>query len=352
MPFDCSTCCKVINRYHDYITSSGGCKCNFHIECVELSIEDVNVMKEENRFKKWMCTVCTTLNKERPTPSPQEVLAKQLRDEIIKQINETGILPLKEEIKELSKQNGLQANEIINLKALLQKGMSDKNQRINTSENTAFITQKPRKGKNIQSSTLQKPEVIDLQKEEIILNKNKETYAAKTKGGARNENSELENLRMKDAEAETMKSNDDEFMLVARKRMRRNFTVFGTGNDCLIKGVTPYKHYHVCGLGPDTTSDEIMAHLSQKNFTKINCEKMNAKRPTDYSSFKISVPLKNFTKINCEKMNAKRPTDYSSFKISVPLDQSTDFINPLIWPTGVKINKYYFHRFQKKEVQK
>lgn len=81
-----------------------------------------------------------------------------------------------------------------------------------------------------------------------------------------------------------------------------------------MRAVKQYSHVHVSNLDPNVTEEDILSHLEKNNFTGVKCTKMNSNRPTEYSSFKLSVYSEDFDKI-------KQPT---------------------LWPEGSRINNFLF----------
>lgn len=126
----------------------------------------------------------------------------------------------------------------------------------------------------------------------------------------------------KENEKETMERIGDDWEMQGRKRKKFNKSVvYGklTG-DTIFKGVIKYADYHV-----------------------FNCDRdMKVEALEEYLTNEIKIP-----NIICEKMEAKHPEKYSSFKISVPVNYVHAFISPEIWPEYVCINKYE-NRFLRK----
>lgn len=81
-----------------------------------------------------------------------------------------------------------------------------------------------------------------------------------------------------------------------------------------IKGVPRMGYVHVSKLDPKTTADSVSRYLDQ------------------------IVPS-----CKCEMLDSRFPEIYSSFKVSVPLDNVDKIMNPSVWPTGVRLNRF-FHR--------
>ncbi|KAK9878160.1 hypothetical protein WA026_021176 [Henosepilachna vigintioctopunctata] len=107
----------------------------------------------------------------------------------------------------------------------------------------------------------------------------------------------------------------DQWNTVSRKKQKSKSLV-GTGGGCniLIKGVKQLCHTHVCKLSPDLTAENIIHHLNKNNLDDVRCVKLSSKRPEEYSSFRVSVPVDDKNKIR----------------------------NPDIWPLGVRISPFLF----------
>ncbi|XP_044753948.1 uncharacterized protein LOC123313237 [Coccinella septempunctata] len=64
-----------------------------------------------------------------------------------------------------------------------------------------------------------------------------------------------------------------------------------------IKGAIKYGYLHVCKLDPSLKPEALVEHLNTNGFNNIICEKLESKRPEEYSSFKLTVPAQNFEEI-------------------------------------------------------
>lgn len=54
----CNSCNGKVDRYDDYISCRGECNSNFHIRCVNLSIEEYSKMRDEGDIKVWLRSAC------------------------------------------------------------------------------------------------------------------------------------------------------------------------------------------------------------------------------------------------------------------------------------------------------
>lgn len=90
-------------------------------------------------------------------------------------------------------------------------------------------------------------------------------------------------------------SDKDKWDVVTRNRninKRKNTsTVYGNVENTAIKGATQFSHFHVTGLDPGVTEEDVTKYLQEKKVDNIKCVKMLAKRPDEYASFKLSVPV-------------------------------------------------------------
>lgn len=98
-----------------------------------------------------------------------------------------------------------------------------------------------------------------------------------------------------------------------RNRRRRSNAVVGTAADKSIRGVPKLAHVHVFKLAPATRVEDLQAFLGEAGFTDAVCTTL----PSRY------------------------PDDYSSFKISLPFDQLPGIRNPGLWPSGVKLDRFF-----------
>lgn len=325
MAIECILCTKSIGRYQDYITCTGECKSNFHIACVNITVEVLTAMKESNEAKIWKCTTCrgyessnveNSVLDENITGTQVIAFLKEMEIRIIKELTMNVIVPLKSEINELKKQNVILSKEVEILQSTTQRksfvhpidGASDKNIEIS---NTVLDKQKQAAQKKDNILQSRKKEVVELTKSsDSSIDKKYSSVVKQALVNKTNDNGES-NLM------------NEEFTLVYNKhRKRRESPIMGTALNSSLKGTITFKHFHVYGIAPETSSAEVVSYLQNNKFKDIKCEKMNAKHPNDYTSFKISVP--------CE--------------------QTEEFKRPELWPSGVKINNYYFHEFQRKKM--
>lgn len=90
--------------------------------------------------------------------------------------------------------------------------------------------------------------------------------------------------------------------------------VSGSG-DAGIRAATTYGSFHVTKLHPDTSSEDLTEFL-RPDFPEVKVLKLDSLHPESYSSFKITV---------CES-NEKR------------------ILNPSLWPSGCKVNRFFHAR--------
>ncbi|KAK9694028.1 hypothetical protein QE152_g33811 [Popillia japonica] len=157
----------------------------------------------------------------------------------------------------------------------------------------------------------------DLHQQKPIENKNKNRMLL----GAikKNINSKASEDGNNDASEQT------EFTTVNRRHKRKqnqnqnqNITR-GTAKNIELKGIIRYAHLHVYGFEPDTSNDKITQYLITKNIENVKIQRIQSKRPTEYASYKISVPF--------ELLDEARKPD--------------------LWPTGVSVNRFLERIWQK-----
>ncbi|KAK9710193.1 hypothetical protein QE152_g26138 [Popillia japonica] len=103
-----------------------------------------------------------------------------------------------------------------------------------------------------------------------------------------------------------------------RNNKNKSNVIYGSTNNTTIKRITAYADYHVCKLEPEVTEPQVINYLKEKNVIGAKCERMESRRPKEYASFKVSVPLPYKEEI--------RKTE--------------------TWPTNVQVNSFLY-RLQK-----
>ncbi|CAH1099375.1 unnamed protein product [Psylliodes chrysocephalus] len=95
-------------------------------------------------------------------------------------------------------------------------------------------------------------------------------------------------------------------------------------------------------------SGECSLRASQKAFEPplVHKSKVNSYHATNFevntSDLELSSHLAQFApNVKVEKLNARRPDDYASFKISLPSDESQALMDSKIWPYGVVLNHFF-----------
>ncbi|KAK9752996.1 hypothetical protein QE152_g3783 [Popillia japonica] len=117
---------------------------------------------------------------------------------------------------------------------------------------------------------------------------------------------------------------EDEFKLVGSRRKRKTNIIRGSAeNNLTIRAVKRLCHMHVYGLAVETSETDLKSYL-------VSC---------------------NVRDVSCERLQARRPNDYSSFKVSCELDDMDIMKDPNIWPKGTKINRFFFHNQQREKMK-
>lgn len=119
------------------------------------------------------------------------------------------------------------------------------------------------------------------------------TFAEKVKPS---KNDTTQNKNVSDSNLEKINiigSAPENWQPVERKTRKKKIsnTTYGSAEDSSIKGATLFSHFHVTGLEPNITEEDVVNYLKEKSIVDVKCEKMVAKRPEEYSSFKLSVPV-------------------------------------------------------------
>lgn len=98
-----------------------------------------------------------------------------------------------------------------------------------------------------------------------------------------------------------------------RRRQRKVKPIVGNATNTSIQGVAKHVDFHVYRLDPKATRDDVISHLGSMGITNVRCE----------------------------RMQAKYPDEYSSFKVSIPAGKIEDFKKPEMWPEYVCINRFF-----------
>lgn len=66
MAISCAVCNKPIGRYDEYVMCRSKCSLNYHISCINIDSDGLNVMKQSGEIKKWRCGLCDSNEKTEP----------------------------------------------------------------------------------------------------------------------------------------------------------------------------------------------------------------------------------------------------------------------------------------------
>lgn len=114
---------------------------------------------------------------------------------------------------------------------------------------------------------------------------------------------------------------DETWTKVARKRTRGRRplkdAIIGQMNeeDSVIRAAPRKTYLHISRLHPETTSQQLEDQLRR-----------------------------SFPEVECEKLQSKYPSHYSSFKITIDMDKREMAMDPQLWPRGTLVNRYFFRR--------
>ena len=323
---ECPVCSKNIARNVEYIACRGSCGKNFHIKCANLSAENFAKLKEDGSIKSWVCDGCVydLTSKEDVVPIGESSLKQQLITEMrksMKEMESSIIITLKYEISKLQLENKNLASELREIKQLL-------GQQKTVSIVDTNVAPQPVDVRTYTTSTLNQvlPNNVDKQHIESNGTKRKVQLAKQVQQNFHNENDKKNYANAvnvnKPNQNELLRKNSAELFTTVRYKSNRKSvqnTIKGTATEIALKGSIQYAHLHMSGFDPTTTEDEIKNYLDSKNIKSIKCNKMQAKRPDEYASFKLSVPLELIDEIK----------------------------NPNLWPSGVRINRFLEYIFKK-----
>lgn len=332
-------CNKNIGRYHDYIACNGQCSGKFHIRCVKISIEVFTSMKKNSEDKCWLCPNC----KQGADTSSEKLAAmsigqdsnisldaqmKEIERRILSSINDHIVEPLINKINKLSEENNVLIAKVNNFTAIMNslknckcyRAGETKNVNKNSPKKNTLNqkTKSPKKFTNTEKHADVQSEVVEPE-----LNKQtKKTIADKNLENGKYSKSLSDSSSNKQNESKTiiggsLEEDNNGFKVVTKKKRPMNsHLVMGTAKDSSLKGALQYNHFHIRGLDPQTSEFDVKDFLSKNRFLHAKCEKIQSKYPDSYSSFKVSILAEN----------------------------SDNFKNPELRPTGVKINTYYFRK--------
>lgn len=100
------------------------------------------------------------------------------------------------------------------------------------------------------------------------------------------------------------RNNQNDWRIIDRKQKTRRQIVQCTSNDIQLKGIMKQAI---------ETNEDIVNYLKTKNIEAITCK----------------------------QLISKYPKEYTSFRVSVSIDKLLNIMDPSLWPTGARINRFY-----------
>ena len=319
-------CCeKNIGRYEDYITCNQESDHNYHLKCIDMSIDDYGRMREDGTLQNWKCAECDrditskSINEEISQVSDLNQLKQFITiklEAVVKDITSTIINSMQKEISKLITENSDLRREVEKLR---QTG--------NTASSTSIH-------QNQNAEPMEENRKLHERREAVIVQSNNTSIINKDQNeGLPLQHQPIPYKAMLTRETSTSNSQglveqntktEDGFKeVISRKKQRRLSTVNGASTNTNLKGACKYRHYHLYRLNPETTEADIVKHVKMTNNTDVKCEKLISKHPDEYSSFKISV-----------------------------IEGQHEFMeNADTWPQGARINRFLF-RISTKTKQK
>lgn len=343
----CVQCSADLPPENDYVTCSG-CKNKFHYGCA--NVRETAWRKYSADVKlTWKCLIC----KVKTTTDTAKSLANSDNN-----LNSSDVPGAGNNITDSNPTTsttitgGTSFSEIEYLRELLRhKDMiignqidlihSLKEQLILLKSNNAFNLEAP-PGKSIVSShgpvsvdsyknalkaSLPSCRVDETQKNKKGLENNRKAVrkeAGGTSGGlgggitnhdlhealARAKLSNVINLANGDFEAENYRK--------VNKSRKTSHTVVGKKIDdgrCSLRAAESYSYWHVYRLHPDTKKEELEIYLQTE-----------------------------FPGVQVEGLQSSSPTQYSSFKVTVKESEEQKILDPGLWPSGTRINRFFLPR--------
>ena len=332
MPIECAVCSGNIGRFDYYLECRTKCKQYHHIKCIQVSEEQFMEMKKSGEIKTWECNDCInvlTSNQSLPGESSIENIILNKISQEMQHMLKTLTKTFKNEIFKLQNENQILLEELNSIKQYLKiQKSSETSVKLHADgsghENVNISTVSGREDKPVTQANKFPTKYTDTSISNVSrLNAAtiRSTYSPKAQTNTVTAKNKF--LLNNSDSTNKLSANENDFITVTRSNRRKsvlNITK-GTATDTVLKGIAQYAHLHVCGLEPGTTEDAVKAYLSSKDIKDSKCE----------------------------KMEAKRPLEYASFKISIPIDLLEQAKKPEIWPTGVKVNRFLARIYKKKE---
>ena len=356
----CGVCLKSISRGENFITcSEKDCVTDFHAKCVGITEESSATGVCAVDLESWKCKTCSDKHNLYPNKRSvqgevievmEEPISNLDMDKIISmkvksainQITEEVINILKTEITKLHKNNCHLGDEIAELKrernrmatetCRLKQEILHLKSTINTSQVLENLT--------LNTGSLPKP-FVPMESNITATNKNNapsrptkvvpsiSTFSdavnnSKSESSAEPQSTAILNLQTSSSstvgasppvrESHRAAPTDDYQLVQRRRTSKKSKSIMGSATTTSVKAATKVSYLYVTRLDKDTTVEELIDYLKAKSFLEISCEKMTAKRPDLYSSFKVGAPI--------HQINALKA--------------------PEIWPAGVYINRFFW----------
>ncbi|KAJ3660648.1 hypothetical protein Zmor_005087 [Zophobas morio] len=114
------------------------------------------------------------------------------------------------------------------------------------------------------------------------------------------------------------RNGDDKYEWKTEKKKRNNKPqpiVGSSSSPSVLKAVPKMAYIHIYRLMPNTDTEEVTNHL------------------------KPIAP-----EVTVQKLNSRYPSEYSSFQLTVNFENREAVMNPAIWPSGTKLNRFFHLR--------
>lgn len=356
MAVTCNKCLKTISRCDDSIPCSSNSSHLFHTQCVNITVEKLETMKKSGSIKNWICVDCLSSDitskmenlKENSSEISQtaglidgieNIIIKSFKDLFVPMIEnlKIEILGLRKEVSNLKVENTkllkcIRSEEFKlpsdskKYSELFKADLKDRQDEASLGDiSQVSLVQKPQRQTSTESNNSSIQTNINLN---TVSDKNSSLYSTMIRTSS-NSNSSIKKKNnsnsISDKNTPQAISEGGFTMVKNRKSRRMDRSIVGSGmaDDMLIKGVPKYGYLHVCKLDPTLKSEKLARYLDNKGFTGVICEKLESKRPKEYSSFKLTVPAQQFENIK----------------------------NPNLWPEGSRISHFLFRLNKSKSME-
>lgn len=319
MPLTCLKCHKKIDRYDDYLVCKRAGDHLFHLQCLEMSMEEYVQLRSSGVLADWCCGECKQCDASLQSVEPvgmeiigEERIIKNFLEsrafrnlisvaiEEVKIASNEAISALKQEIVALKSENEKLASTLTNLDLIIRSDAlaptrkTEETNMLNNAKKTQTVLQKTKTPKN-------------------------ETYKDVAERSVKRQNEPLLVNTTKSNERE-----DEKFTTVQHRRRKHR-------SEASIRGSGEISDDH------SFASAKRMAWLyvgrAAKSVTKNDLESFLGSRFANRSFLVDELP-------------AREPATSRAFKVGADFDLLDQLNDSNLWPTGIIIKRFHFFRGQ------